>query len=84
MRNTHATGKSRMWNEIGATALDPMSGLMRFMSGDASRVVDKPADMVPSSLTAVASFGLLWRGSNTEAVESNTLRPRPISCMATC
>ena len=72
VRNTHATGKSRMWNEIGATALDPMSGLMRFMSGDASRVVDKPADMVPSSLTAVASFGLLWRGSNTEAVESNT------------
>ena len=72
VRNTHATGKSRMWNEIGATALDPMSGLMRFMSGDASRVVDKPADMVPSSLTAVASFGMLWRGSNTEAVESNT------------
>ena len=43
---------------------------MRFMSGDASRVVDKPADMVPSSLTAVASFGSLWRGSNTEAIES--------------
>jgi hypothetical protein len=72
VRNTHATGKSRMWNEIGATALDPMSGLMRFMSGDAGRVVDKPPDMVPSSLTATAQFGLLWRGSNTEAVESNT------------
>jgi len=72
IRNTHATGKSRMWNEIGATALDPMSGLMRFMSGDAGRVVDKPPDMVPSSLTATAQFGLLWRGSNTEAVESDT------------
>ena len=72
VRNTHATGRSRMWSEIGATALDPMSGLMRYMSGDAGRVVDKPADMVPSSLTAVASFGTLWRGSNTEAVEPNT------------
>ena len=72
VRNTHATGKSRMWSEIGATALDPMSGLMRYMSGDAGRVVDKPPDMVPSSLTATAQFGLLWRGSNTEAVESNT------------
>jgi hypothetical protein len=71
VRNTQASGRSRMWNEIGAAALDPMSGLMRFMSGDASRVVEKPADMVPSSLSTLASFGLLWRGSNTEAVESN-------------
>ena len=33
---------------------------------------DKQPDVVPSSLTAIASFGTLWRGSNTEAVESNT------------
>jgi hypothetical protein len=72
VRNTHATGRSRMWNEIGAMALDPMSGLMRFMSGDASRVVDKPSDMVPSQLSTLASFGGLWRGSNTEAIEPNT------------
>jgi hypothetical protein len=72
VRNTQATGRSRLWGEIGAMALDPMSGLMRFMSGDASRVVEKPAEMVPSSLSTVASFGLLWRGSNTEAIESNT------------
>jgi len=72
VRNTHATGRSRMWSEIGATALDPMSGLMRFMSGDAGRVVDKPSDMVPSQLSAVAYVGTLWRGSNTEAIEPNT------------
>jgi hypothetical protein len=72
VRNTQATGKSRLWGEVGAMALDPMSGVMRFMSGDASRVVEKPADMVPSSLSAVASFGTLWRGSNTDAIESNT------------
>jgi uncharacterized protein DUF3943 len=72
VRNTKATGRSRMWNEIGATALDPMSGLMRFMSGDASRVTEKPTDMVPSGLRTVAYVGTLWRGSNTEAIESNT------------
>jgi hypothetical protein len=72
VRNTKATGRSRMWSEIGATALDPMSGLMRYMSGDAGRVSEKPADMVPSSLSAVASAGMLWRGSNTDAVEPNT------------
>jgi hypothetical protein len=39
-----------------------MSGYNRFMSGDASRVSEKPADMVPSSLTGFASAGALWRG----------------------
>jgi hypothetical protein len=61
-----------MWNEIGAMALDPMSGVMRFMSGDASRVVDKPSDMVPSNLSAIAYVGTLWRGSNNDAIEPNT------------
>jgi hypothetical protein len=61
-----------MWSEIGATALDPMSGLMRYMSGDAGRVVDKPPDMVPSDLQAIAYFGTLWRGSNTDAIEPHT------------
>jgi hypothetical protein len=76
VRNTHATGRSRMWSEIGATALDPMSGLMRFMSGDAGRVVDKPSDMVPSSLNTVAYVGTLWRGSKRMASS------RPIFSMA--
>ena len=49
VRNTQATGRGRLWSEIGAMALDPMSGVMRFMSGDASRVVEKPSDMVPSA-----------------------------------
>jgi hypothetical protein len=72
VRDTQATGRGRLWKEIGAMALDPMSGVMRFMSGDASRVVEKPSDMVPSSLRTIAIFGTLWRGSNTEAIESNT------------
>ena len=30
--------------------IDPVTGLLRFMNGDASRVADKPAEMVPSAL----------------------------------
>ncbi len=63
VRNTHATGRGRMWSEIGATALDPITGVNRFMRGDASRVTDKPADMVPSNLSASGAGGVLWRGT---------------------
>ena len=48
IRDTHATGKSRLWKEIGATVIDPVTG-NRFRSGDASRVMEMPSDMVPSS-----------------------------------
>ena len=67
IRNTRATGKRRLWSEIGATALDPITGLNRFASGDSSRVSDKPSDLVPSSLSGVASAGVLWRGSQSSA-----------------
>ena len=48
VRDTRATGRGRLWREIGATAIDPVTGYNRFRTGDASRVSDKPADMVPS------------------------------------
>ena len=72
VRNTQASGRPRLWNEIGAMAIDPMTGLNRFISGDASRVVEKPPDMVPSSLGASVLTGVLWRGSNTSSVDSDT------------
>jgi len=65
VRNTEKTGKSRMWSEIGAMAIDPVTGYNRFRSGDASQVTAKPADMVPSHLGAVTSAGVGWRRSNT-------------------
>ena len=67
VRNTRATGRGRLWSEIGATALDPITGVNRFMRGDASRVTDKPADMVPSNLTASGALGVLWRGTEGNA-----------------
>ena len=67
VRDTRATGRGRLWREIGATALDPITGVNRFMRGDASRVTDKPADMVPSNLTAFGAAGVLWRGTEDNA-----------------
>ena len=68
MRNTRATGRGRMWSEIAATAVDPVGGYNNFVTGDAGRVYDKPADMVPSSLGAVGSLGALWRGKENGSV----------------
>jgi hypothetical protein len=70
VRNPEVTGRARMWNEIGATALDPLTGYNRFRTGDASRVSAKPADMVPSDLGGFASAGILWRGSQTRAIDA--------------
>jgi len=67
IRDTQATGKRRMWSEIGAMALDPITGANRFASGDASRVSDKPSEFVPSSLSGVAAAGVLWRGTQASA-----------------
>ena len=53
VRDTHATGRGRLWSEIGATALDPLTGLNRFRTGDAKRITEKPAEMVPSALSGV-------------------------------
>jgi hypothetical protein len=70
VRNTRATGRGRLWSEIGAAILDPVTGANRFLTGDASRVTDPPADLVPSSLGGFTSAGVLWRGSETRAVEA--------------
>jgi hypothetical protein len=67
IRDTHATGKSRLWQEIFATVVDPMGGANRFISGDSHRVSDKPATFAPASSSAVASLGALWQGNNDNA-----------------
>ena len=68
IRDTRATGSGRLWREIGATVLDPLTGYNRFRSGDAKLVTDKPPEMVPSALGAVSSLGVLWRGSDDECI----------------
>ena len=71
VRDTHATGKGRLWKELGATALDPVTGINRFMTGDSSRIVDKPSDMVPSALMGSVAAGVLWRGVNTSVAHAS-------------
>ncbi len=73
VRNTLATGRRRLTQEIVAAAIDPMTGATRFASGDASRVVEKPADLVPSSLSARGSMGAVWQGPSIRS--AGTARP---------
>lgn len=69
VRDTRATGHSRFASEFAAMAIDPLTGFNRFLSGDASRVVDKPRDLVPDGLAAATSAGIGWRRSSTPDVE---------------
>ena len=70
VRDTHATGRRRMWREIGAAAIDPITGLNRLLTGDASIPTGKPAQFIPTDLGGLVAAGVLWRGSNVETIES--------------
>ncbi len=70
VRDPRATGGRRFAKELAATAIDPATGLNRFITGDASRVSDKPPDMIPSALGAMLSAGVLWRGTNESAFDA--------------
>lgn len=74
IRNTEATGGRRLTHEILATIVDPITGATRFVTGDSSRVVEKPPGYVPSSLSARMSTGVLWQGSSIRSAET-TARP---------
>ena len=64
IRDPRLTGKARLTREILATLVDPITGANRFISGDAGKVVEKPAEYVPTSLHAVFDAGVLWRGED--------------------
>ena len=81
VRDTRATGRGRLWREIGATVLDPVTGYNRFRTGDATRVYDKPADMVPSTL---AGFASAWRALARLARPARSTRPASRSWKWTC
>ena len=70
VRDTRATGRGRLWKEIAATAIDPITGVKRFVSGDSSRVSDKPAEMVPSRLEWPRRGRRALAGSDTSAFDS--------------
>ena len=75
IRDTSKTGKARMWNELFATMVDPMSGFNRFTTGDASRVMPTPAEMVPSQLGMFGSLGAVWHGDENGGFSSSDVDP---------
>ena len=70
VRNTTDTGKSRMAREIVAAVIDPITGINRFIYRDALRVVEKPAEYIPSALIAAFDVGVLWRGEDLSFVDA--------------
>jgi len=70
IRDTGISGRGRTMREIGALVLDPVTGYNRFRTGDAKRIVEKPADMVPSALSGFGSAGVLWRGTEHDPFEA--------------
>ena len=67
IRDTTATGKTRLWQEILATVIDPVGGANRFVSGDSSRVSEKPKQFAPATTNATLFAGALWQGRNSAA-----------------
>jgi hypothetical protein len=67
IRDTTKNDRGRLWQEIGATVLDPVGGANRFISGDASRVSEKPEQYVPSTIGGNWQFGALWQGDGAGA-----------------
>lgn len=65
IRDPRETGRSRLMKELLATAFDPVTGLNRFISGDAGKVTEKPPELVPTGLFASFDAGVLWQGDDT-------------------
>jgi hypothetical protein len=74
VRNPRATGRSRVVREVAAVPIDPMTSAVRWLSGDWSRVSEKPEALVPTSLTARGAAGLQWEGTTAAEIDS-TAKP---------
>ena len=62
VRDPARTGGARRRGELIAAAIDPLSGLARALSGDMSRVSERPSHVVPSGVGMRAAAGVLWQG----------------------
>ena len=71
IRDTTKNDRGRLWQEIAGTALDPVGGANRFISGDASRISEKPEEFVPSTVAAYWQLGALWQGDGDGEFSSN-------------
>ncbi len=62
VRDPTRTGGARRRGELIAAAIDPLSGLARALSGDMTRVSERPSSLVPSGIAMRAAAGVLWQG----------------------
>jgi hypothetical protein len=71
IRDARQSGGQRRMREILATAVDPITGLNRFISGDASRVSENPPALKPTRVISDFEIGAQWNGApNERAVKS--------------
>ena len=70
VRDTHATGRGRMWKEIGATALDPITGVNRFITATLARRRQASRHGAVELCEPRASAGVLWRGIERRRVQT--------------
>jgi len=75
IRDTRLTGRSRVLREILATAVDPITGANRFVSGDASRVSENPPDLKPTSVAGDFEVGVQWSGEINQQAVNSTGKP---------
>jgi hypothetical protein len=73
VRDPRATGRRRRWREVAAAAIDPVTGLNRLMTDDASRLAGLP-DGSATRMGGVASMGILRRGNNVSS-RPTTIEP---------
>jgi hypothetical protein len=71
IRDTTQTGGARKKGEILAMLADPITGLNRFMNGDASRVSEHPPGLKPTIRVGDFEVGSQWNGEpNQRAINS--------------
>jgi len=75
IRDSGATGRGRLFRELAATVLDPMTGANRFITGDASRVTENPPDLKPAFTVSDFELGVQWNGEVNERAVNATGEP---------
>jgi hypothetical protein len=72
VRDPALSGGARRRRELIAAGIDPMSGLVRALSGYISRPGVRPAGLVPSEVAVRAASGVLWQGQSFRTLRAAT------------
>ncbi len=70
-----SVSESRLKKELLAMVLDPVTGINRFITGEASRVSENPTDLKPTSTLSDIEAGVQWNGRPNERSVNSTGEP---------